>query len=574
MDNLSKCPKCGKPTMSAFNFCPFCGASLTENQPTTNSNERESNVIEDVVLEEAPTQKAETAQPNTDTVFEEFRNPSPSPSPNPSNTSSKKANKLAGNKRAMTIVKYSLVVAFCLLSFIFSFCPIYSFDLADYITPYYDVSVDGEFKINILPTDYMTGMISAAKNYDPDRDATKIEKLQEEVNDAEEDFVAELESDVNSVTGKLKPSKDTIDALNKVKTATYKSQYCTKGNAAQKVSVILCGILSLLNILFSATMLGLSVYTLACKIQDKKCKAEKFVVFLPLYLFLSLAVLSVESTVASAFISGTMITHIIFTCIAIVALLVSTCLKYKKANQIRAIVTTVAGVVLSVVVVACCLAPSMSVTFTTTLADRSKPRDYTYELGNEYMGAFLLDKYDVEQLNESFDKKPSSYIYDSYLGDVNNSLEVVKRFPTKTFVSGDIPLIYSLGLSTIKSATLVNINYYKASSLSAGYILIPIIILLVGFVVCMHLSGKFYKWSLWTTALVILFLILSLVCSIVISESVNTAMIDNDLDDAFSVELGGGLISALILSIVAFIFIAIPLPTSDDKQYLPDTYAH
>ncbi len=90
----------------------------------------------------------------------------------------------------------------------------------------------------------------------------------------------------------------------------------------------------------------------------------------------------------------------------------------------------------------------------------------------------------------------------------------------------------------------------------------------------MHLSGKFYKWSLWTTALVILFLILSLVCSIVISESVNTAMIDNDLDDAFSVELGGGLISALILSIVAFIFIAIPLPTSDDKQYLPDTYAH
>ncbi len=121
-------------------------------------------------------------------------------------------------------------------------------------------------------------------------------------------------------------------------------------------------------------------------------QSGKFVVFLPLYLFLSLAVLSVESTVASAFISGTMITHIIFTCIAIVALLVSTCLKYKKANQIRAIVTTVAGVVLSVVVVACCLAPSMSVTFTTTLADRSKPRDYTYELGNEYMGAFLLEQ--------------------------------------------------------------------------------------------------------------------------------------------------------------------------------------
>lgn len=531
--------------MEGFNYCPFCGAAISDEARRQKAEPIQQNAVsESVVSETTPSQKSDVHE----------------------NRSSEKQTNPLKNKRVLEIAKHSLVVALCAVMLILSFCPIYSFDFDEYFGEYF--GSDSDFKIDLLPTDYIIGMFSCAKNYDPDKDARKIQRLEDKVTDAEEKVTDGLLSDVNSITGKINVSKETKDAITKYKIATLRYQYCTKGNASQKIAVILAGTFSLINILFSCAMFALSVATLVYKLKNQPFKGEKFVSFIPLYLFLTLAILSTSASLYSSFIADATIAALFFASFAIVLLLTA---KIVKCRKPRYVFTTVCTTLLTVAIAGCCFAPTITASCTTTLSDKSAPREYTCDIGNELLGNFIMAKSDVEQLDEHFEElNKSSATYDHYLNSVKSYIDSLPVYSTKSFVSGEVPVIYVLSSAIITDATLIKINYSAATYLSIGYIFIPIIILFMGLFLCLQPDGDHYRHTLYVTAFALLLIIVSLICTIVVNTAVNESLAENGLSDAFSTSIAGGQISMLILSIAAFIVAAIS-PTPDISSYELET---
>lgn len=550
MDNkLTSCPHCGKPSMEGFNYCPFCGAAISDDaqrKKAESAQPQQNGISESAIPKTLPSQKSDVRE-----------NRSPEEKTNP-----------LKNKRVLEIVKYSLVVALCAVMLILSFCPIYSFDFDEYFGEYFGSGSD--FEIDLLPTDYITGMFACAKNYDPEKDARKIQRLEDKVSDAEEEVTDGLLSDVNSITGKINLSKETKRAITKYKIASLRYQYCTEGNASQKIAVILMGTFSLINILFSFAMLALSVATLVYKLKNQPFKGEKFVSFIPLYLFLTLAILSASASLYSSFIADATIAALFFASFAIVLLLTAKIVKCRKPRYVFAAVCTT---LLTVSIAGCCFAPSITASCTTTLSDKSTPREYTCDIGNELLGNFIMAKSDVEQLDEYFEElNKSSATYDHYLNNVKSYIDSLPVYSTKTFVSGEVPVIYILSSAIITDATLIKINYSAATYLSIGYVLIPIIILLMGLFLCMQPDGDHYRHTLYVTAFALLLVIVSLICTIVVNTAVNETLAENDLSDAFSTSIAGGQISMLILSIVAFVVAAIsPTPATSSYEHEADS---
>lgn len=580
MENYDRCKNCGKPTMTGFNFCPFCGTSLVENADETHSvqelagtsiqqenngvstrqnvqNERigqVANEVDIIELDEIVEIPLEEVKP-ADNVSTDLKEPVKTPS-------RKLNDKLFADKHVQTVFKHSLILLLCALMFAFSFCPIYSIEYGDFV-----YASNSEDTFDILPTDAIALMFATARNYDPEDDERKIERLEEDLIQAHEDFEESFKDDYNPRTEKYKLSAETKSLLRKYIMAYLNYSLSIKGNANVKIGYILAGIFCLINVLFSATMLALSVANLVFAIMRKDAKFTKIIAFIPLYLFLALAILfSCATTATMEMISGSLIACLFFSSLATVAIFAASAFNHKKVGNVKAIVFNTITLALAICVVGCCFAPSFVSSYYVTLKDRESPHEYMYESGNSVMASFIKDETDIEELDEDFDDN-SSLAYEYYLKTVTEYLSDFSNYSRKYLYQNNALVFESVNQACIVNATLTIMNYSTASFLSAGYIVIPFILIAMGLFVCIYLfGGKRKSAALSFLVIAIVLLIIALVCTIVVCEAANQAMAENDLDEVFSLSLGGGLITAIILSFCTLISSAIGLTTRPKKN--------
>lgn len=537
---MSVCPHCGKPTISGFAFCPFCGKSV---HPTEQATQPEEELIE--------------VQPDEEIILEEVSEPETTPT----NQSFKdKVVTASKDEHKRSIFKRALIVAFCALMFILAFCPVYT--IPQYRFAYEEVS--------IFPTDVMSLLPAFSRNYDEEEAEEKLADLYEKLDEENESLFENGGVIRKSVYNALKKQEKEIYFLE------LEYRYSLEGDFAGKSTFSFPAAMLLINVLFSSVMLVLSVISLIFAILKKEFKFSCAILF-PMYLFLALAIFYSSSALIGTFeIAGGLIATIFFACLALVVMLVSNAVQLKKDGKLKLIIPKAIAVSLSIIIAGCCFAPSISAEFNVEYDDSNYT--FYFPVNNSAPIQIIFDAADVEELDEMVG---NDSVYDVYAEHtieylhhlVGDYYEYVNPGHYGGYLEGDSDAFhfehpkeyvnyyspyYGYYYETvIGQAVIAEIGYTNSGALALGYFVVPIALLFLGMFVCLAMLDKKSKLSHVALAFVALFICASLICSAVTCSLANSVFEKENVDAIFSAQIGGGTISALILAIILIVFTAI-----------------
>ncbi len=126
-------------------------------------------------------------------------------------------------------------------------------------------------------------------------------------------------------------------------------------------------------------------------------------------------------------------------------------------------------------------------------------------------------------------------------------------------MAGDELIAKAYARALIVDGVIAQIDYEGANMLSLGFFLLILVMVIAGFylggTIVGGKSAKEVNTGLSVT--IAIFLLCAFVLSAVTMEIVNTTM-DDIKTDAFEVKLAGGLIAAIIMSVVMIVFDVLP----------------
>lgn len=525
MDSLTNCPHCGKPTIKGFTYCPFCGEPVQPDKPADFLEEvPDTDVLEDATFEEVNEPISDKAKPSfKDKVFELFK-----------------------NARFITIFKHSILVAFCAIMFILSFCPIYKYSNYGYYRYQYD-------EVELLPTDFISLLPAISRNYNAEKDEKKLDRLYEELFEDDEELFEDGEvirkSDFDGTYARY---------FKQLSLKELEYTLSEEGNTSTKSAYAFTAVTCLINIIFSSIMLALSVLSLVFAIVKKEFKFNYTKLF-PLYLFIELAVLYSSTSFLLTFeLASGIIASLLFACVAIVASLASHAIQLKKDGKIKLIIPQTIVTIFSVVIAGCYFAPSLIGEFNVDADDYYNT--LRLPIRNDFATSLIFDDSKIDEYDELLEGKnaydyfsenaascTSGLIgYNSYYGEIiyGSSIDSYLYLfnPTYSYEYENI----------VEYAMLAQVDYPIVGALSIGYYVTPISIILLG--IFASLATKQKKSHGTILVFVILLLSATLICSAILCSETNDVLQDVDMDEIFSAHIGAGIITSLVLTFVLLIF--------------------
>lgn len=518
-------PHCGKPTIAGFTYCPFCGEPVQPDEPINLVEEvPDEESLEDATFEEVNEPISDEAKPSfKDKVFDLFK-----------------------NARFLTIFKHSILVVFCAIMFVLSFCPIYKYSYFGYSRYQYD-------EVELLPTDFISLLPAISRNYDEEKDEKKLDRLYEELFENDEELFENgdviRKSDYDGIYARYFKQQ----FMNDLEYTLSK-----EGNASMKSVYAFTAVTCLINVIFSSIILALSVVFLVFAIVKKDSKINCTKLF-PLYLFMELAVLYSSTSLLLIFdLAGGIIVSLLFACIAIVVSLASHAIQLKKDGKIKLIIPQTIVTILSVVIAGCCFAPSL-------IGELNVDADDYYNtlrlpIRNDFATSLIFDDSRVEEYDELLEGKNAYDYFSGKAASCTSGLIGYNGYYGETTYGSSIDSYLYLFNPTysyeyenvVEYAMLAQVDYPVVGALSIGYYLTPISIILLG--VFAALATKRNKARGTIPVFVIVLLCATLICSAILCSKTNDVLQDVDMDEIFSVHIGAGIITSLVFTFVLLAF--------------------
>lgn len=516
MENYDRCKNCGKPVMRGFKFCTFCGAEIVNEpvlakvEPCANDNKsNEADEFIDFPLEEV----VEDEKPNLKSKIKKF----------------------AKGDRARTIFMRSVIVAFCAIMFVLSFCPIYKF-------PTYVNNLCSE----IFPTDFISLLPACTRNYDYEDDKQEIDDLVDKISDLTPDYE---DGDVINVADFNREYKE---YSRKTTVVTYEYMLSFESSAPIKGIFITTAISALLNMIFTFVMLAASIVSLI-KFLTKKDLNLDFVKFFPLYLFLPIVVLLSSSLVGGA-LADSMIITLILASISIVALLVRYAIKRKEEGKLKLIIPKIITIATITIIVGCLFAPALTVDYTVESGDDNIVT-FRPTIDHCLSVVFILD----ESTKEKYDNGTEESAYDYFAKQTKSSISYLPETGYNNQYGYNYMGVFNKTLSSelmevVAHATNMKISYKYTGVFSIEYFVLPIAVLCLGFAMSMAFAENKTSTEMVLILFTIILLVASLICTATINNVSNQMLHEIDCDEVFSTQIGGGIICAVIFSIALFVF--------------------
>ena len=585
MEEIKRCQNCGKPVIDKFTFCPFCGEKLAKQckncgEPLVEGASFCPNCgtrIENAVQQEHVVQCDERCHDGAHDVFQdelhedkrnEFRYGESQDTQRayfaqPSFAEKKHDKRKKHSVNAiLTLVKRATVAFVCVLLFALSFVGVLNINVGNALSSVLG-SVDDDLiegDVSIYAIDCIELAFATARHYDEDKDVAKIEKLEDELNEISEDLLKSLEDDVRGT--RIVLSKESENLLRKftVKTLEYQlSIDNATSTGGVRVEIIVAGTLFLANLAFTfamavAALVAFATYLkgfLAGQEDDKHSKLDFFV---PLLLILPVcAIMPLASATALMEVAGTMIAALFFASLAIAVCLAQRLVADAKvAKSAKILVPRIATLALALVVLGCCFAPCFKAVFEVQFSGKSSPARCETTLDASAMANLITTKEQQEGV---------WYIrqYERYVEDAKTICDILPNYTSKNFMAADGLAAKAFAQALIFDGVLAQISYEGAAALSLGFFLLIAVMLLVGvYLGGTIVGGKSAKWAnLGLAIAIVLLLMCSLALSVVTMKVANKTMTDIKTD-AFEVQLGGGIIAAIVFAAAMIVFNAIP----------------
>ena len=531
-----KCPNCGATLIDGARFCVSCGASLVSEEP-----------IAEVATqnEEAVTVDADI---NTDTVAEEVKSASEhvdeidgqsvsvKPASSPAVSKPKKVGS-ATAKYIVRIIKNASIFVLCTILFALSFCNILKVNGDVYL----DFQVEG-CEVNVSAVDIIEIMFSTASI---DRDE---ERYADELEDLNVSLAESLKDDYSSKTGKYYLSARTKKIL-------HDTWVCyTKDNLADPAQLgsseynnyIISGVFCLLNIMFTAAMFIVSIISLVLVVLKKRNKVAKFLYAMPAYLFISFIILFLVKTTigAGGAVAGATAAALFFEALAIVTAVVLI-FSAKKKRDIKNAIPRLVSVAMSIIVCACLFAPTFTAKYDLILGNRTHKSTYSISVDAGGLLTYLPPSVAEELADESYDN------YDEYIESVEHVLKSISYLTASDFKESGEAVSRMIMLTLVYAAG----NYGAIGALSAGYYVLLIVFMLFGAFAIWSIASLFKK----DNSIYCMFIPILILIATALGCSIGWICIMNYHLEylACSFTVGGGLISALLLSVLTLVFVGV-----------------
>lgn len=588
MESTKVCMKCGKEIPAEFIFCPFCGADQTKNickkcgaalpdgavycgvcgakieseapvqsvqteSFVTPENENEEVVCTPVQAENIATQPVDLTAEKTETSGNSSKN--------------KKQNKRGDfdKTRILSITKSAIILVFCIIMIGLAFGPLARVKVDNVVGETRD-----QTKINYLSTiDGIKRMSATARHFKDSEKNSKVEKLERRLVAAEETLKKELEKCYNEKTKEYRLNTAVAKAAWKLASveAEYVVSFDDGSGSVESYNAIVFGLTSLLYILFASSMLICAIIHFVFTLTGRGKDIGKFVYALPMFLFFTLALsfisgvynkennyLAIGDLSGEVRESSVLITALIFSIVAIIAILtISTLKKIQNGFSIKKQLLKIIPISLIIISCGCIFAPSAKSEYIVQKAD-GKEITFTYKYYSEFTRSSVLSKYEKEKRKEIIEVLPKEEQFDFYVNRIEKHREdfaiILDRYGDVIGLGNIIGLEDSL--DNIKYGLLAQAQPDATAALAFGYYACYIVILLSGAWVCAYLSDteKYKATSKSLQAAVGILIIIALALTIVTICVVNATMKTAEIS-YFSMSVGGGLIAALVM-FVAF----------------------
>ncbi len=560
MEEIKRCSNCGKPIIDKFAFCPFCGKELEPKCKNCGEPIVEGAKFCSKCGARVESREEHAQEEHVQSVQPQVGNTVCAPVVEKEKTERRKVKHTT--KGILTLVKRSAVAFVCVLLFALSFAGVLNLSLGKYLNNIVGSVVDEDFiegDVSLYSVDCIELMFATARHYDEDKDVAKIEKLEDKLNDLAEDLYNSVIDDVRGT--KIVLSKESENLLRKyvVKTLAYQLSVDGYASGAVQAEIITAGTLFLLNILFTFVMAIIAIVAfvkylsdfLQGKEDDKHAKLDFFVPFL---MILPLCAMLPFSTAMSAVdVAGATVASLFFSSLAIVVCLTQRFVAdAKTARTAKILVPRIATLAFAFIVVGCCFAPCFKAVYDVQFSGKSSSAKYETTLDASAMAGCITSE--EEQKTEYYKRQ-----YERYTEDATALIDRLGYFTAKDFMAGDELLAKAYAELLLIDGVLAQISYEGADMLSLGFFLLILVMVISGFYLGGTIvGGKSAKAANTGLSVTILILLLcSFAVSVVTMEIVNKTMEDIKTD-AFELQLAGGLIAAIIMSVIMIVFDSIP----------------
>lgn len=574
MERIEKCRNCGKDIDCESDYCPYCGVELKpvcENcgevlvrdaKYCTKCGKR--------VKGYAGVKKMKKLFSNAFDVVKRF----------------------SANKNLISIIKYSFVVFVCLLAFISSFLGVVSLDVSQVSSGYLDVFTDDDINIkdadvDIYSIDILRIMFATTRNlhqYDFDTgienevDSEIIEELEDRAQRSYTRLVKELSNlDISYPSHTITLSAKARMALHDVTVDSYvllvsQGDTYDNMNGEELSSLWVAGILSLINIISTALMLGLSIFELVKVIKRIRNGEEIKIfsvldVFLPMLIALPVAVLlSMNPLGRYVSSSGNLVATIVFLSIAVILTLIYRFVKTINDRGVKAIIPDCIIICLCIIVIGCCFAPTFTVEVKTGGSYICDTELYSNVLANSMI--LSDEKSELEELlNKSYVGITGSVSTTSRYTAITPFIEErLNKFVTDYYYiypnylyANDALLLKTNCTEVIKYSCCVQLGLIGTSIMSSGYFAQIISVLFVFGLIASVISGN-KKGKLALSILLIVMLLITFATSLIEVITVMHQMSEMECE-TFAISIAGGSIVNVIFAIAILVFVCITLKT-------------
>lgn len=581
MDELKNCIECGKTIPDNFEFCPFCGANQTKKICKKCGavlvdgavycgacGTKVENNLPIVTEPNIETEAKETADVSAmeiteSTAFEEKVDKSEKGDATKEGKNRRSAIKIDKTK-AVSIVKSAIILVFCIIMFGLAFGPLARVKVDNVVGETRD-----QTKINYLSTiDGIKRMSATARHFKDSEKNSKVEKLERRLVAAEETLKKELEKCYNEKTKEYRLNTAVAKAAWKLASveAEYVVSFDDESGSVESYNAIVFGLTSLLYILYASSMLICAIIYFVNTLTGKRKNIETFVYALPMFLFFTLALsfisgvynkennyLAIGDLSGEVRESSVLITALIFSIVAIIAILtISTLKKIQNGFSIKKQLLKIIPISLIIISCGCIFAPSAKSEYIVQKAN-GKEITFTYKYYSEFTRSSVLSKYEKEKRKEIIEVLPKEEQFDFYVNRIEKHREdfaiILDRYGDVIGLGNIIGLEDSL--YNIKYGLLAQAQPKATSALAFGYYACYLVILLAGAWVCVYLKDteKTGATSKALQASIGIFVIIALALSIVTICVVNATMKTAEIT-YFSMTVGGGLIASLTMFVV------------------------
>ena len=556
------CKNCGKSVSESFEFCPYCGAQLKARCRKCGNALRNEDLfcshcgtptkeseVKNELFDNEQTENADIAQDAAVADIEE-KNQHMFEYGDAQKPNKKVKTPKYSKKAVLAVVKNAICLTLCILLFAFAFCPVIR------------LGIDSD--IEISGVDFIDMMGATSKKYDRETDANKLEKWQKEIGELQEDLKGADRTYYINERAAVKYNLEYKRLQHKIGIENYKYELAIKDNTsgAMLAQVCFAGVISLICIILAAAMVVMSTIALVFSIINMCSNGKKELKFWNgyfnlsvIFLFLSIALLFVLMTYVG-FISLTLIFRLLFECIAVAFVMADT---LSEKGTRRQGIFKVAALALCIIVVGVCFAPCFSTTktetYTTTV--NGKERTVEYEVSTKDAAlVFMSSSISKEDYDYSYKDKT----HEDYLYDVKVAINLQGEYYYNL-------LGISRTTEIVKNVYFDEEFYTSTQTLSAGYFVMVLAMLMVGVYACLAQFAN--NGCAVARRVVLIFALLMFVVAIILGGvmcgKVNGYMDDNDIIN-FKMTIGAGLICALIFGVATTVCEF--LPNAIDKKQI------